>query len=102
MAALAGIILSSRIMAGSSKIGEGLEFEVIAAVIIGGTSLAGGAGSMIGTFLGVLFIGLLGNGMVLMGVDPYWQEVASGLIVLFAVLVTRLAKADSRSRRGNE
>lgn len=88
MAALGGIITSSRIMAGAYNVGEGLEFEVIAAVVIGGTSLSGGAGSMIGTFLGVLFIGLLANGMTLMGVDPYWQEVARGLIVLFAVLIS--------------
>jgi len=92
LSALSGIILSSRISAGSSKIGQGLEFEVIAAVIIGGTSLAGGQGTMVGTFLGVLFIGLLGNGMVLMGVDPFAQEVASGLIILFAVLISELQK----------
>jgi simple sugar transport system permease protein len=88
LAALGGIVITSRIMAGAYNVGEGLEFEVIAAVIIGGTSLAGGAGSMAGTFLGVLFIGLLANGMTLMGVHPYWQEVARGLIVLFAVLTS--------------
>lgn len=88
MAALGGVIISSRIMAGAYNVGEGLEFEVIAAVVIGGTSLAGGSGSMLGTFLGVLFMGLLSNGMTLMGVDPYWQEVARGLILLFAVLVS--------------
>jgi sugar transport system permease protein len=92
MAALGGIITSSRIMAGSHSVGEGLEFDVIAAVVIGGTSLMGGAGSMIGTLLGVLFIGLLNNGMVLMGVDPYWQEVARGLIVLVAVLISAIQK----------
>jgi sugar transport system permease protein len=88
MAALGGIITTSRIMAGAYNVGQGLEFEVIAAVVIGGTSLAGGSGSMIGTFLGVFFIGLLANGMTLMGVDPYWQEVARGLIVLVAVLIS--------------
>ena len=92
MAALGGVIVSSRIMAGSHSVGEGLEFDVIAAVVIGGTSLAGGAGSMMGTLLGVLFIGLLNNGMVLMGVDPYWQEVARGLIVLVAVLISAIQK----------
>ena len=92
LAALSGIILSSRISAGSSKIGQGLEFEVIAAVIIGGTALSGGQGSIFGTFLGVLFIGLLGNGMVLMGVDPFAQEVASGLIILVAVVISELQK----------
>lgn len=88
MAALGGVIVSSRIMAGAYNVGEGLEFEVIAAVVIGGTSLSGGSGSMLGTFVGVLFIGLLANGMTLMGVDPYWQEVARGLIVLVAVLIS--------------
>ncbi len=92
LCAAAGIILSSRISAGSSKIASGLEFEVIAAVIIGGTSLSGGQGSMIGTLLGVLFIGLLQNGMTLLGVDPFAQEVASGLIILFAVLISELQK----------
>ena len=70
------------------RIGQGWELDAIAAVVIGGTSLMGGSGSMIGTFLGVLFIGLLANGMTLLGVDPYWQEVARGLIVLFAVLIS--------------
>jgi simple sugar transport system permease protein len=88
MVALSGIITASRIMAGAWNVAQGLEFEVIAAVVIGGTSLAGGSGSMIGTFLGVLFIGLLSNGMTLMGVDFYWQQVARGLIVLIAVLIS--------------
>lgn len=92
MAALGGIIISSRVMAGVYNVGQGLEFDVIAAVVIGGTSLAGGSGSMIGSFLGVLFIGLLLNGMTLMGVPPYWQEVARGLIVLFAVLFSAWQK----------
>ena len=96
MAALSGIILSSRISAGSSKIAMGLEFEVIAAVIIGGTSLSGGRGSIFGTFLGVLFIGFLRNGMILMGIDPFAQEVASGLIILFAVLISELQKFKKR------
>jgi ribose/xylose/arabinose/galactoside ABC-type transport system permease subunit len=86
LAALGGIVMSSRVMGGVYNVGEGLEFEVIAAVVMGGTSLAGGSGSMIGTLLGVLFIGLLSNGMTLMGIHPYWQEVARGLVVLIAVL----------------
>jgi simple sugar transport system permease protein len=88
LAAICGVLISSRIMSGASNIAEGLEFEVIAAVIIGGTSLAGGAGSIIGTFLGVIFIGLLSNGMVLMGIPSFVQEVVRGLIILFAVLVS--------------
>ncbi|KAA3656387.1 MAG: ABC transporter permease [Chloroflexi bacterium] len=90
LAAFSGIILSSRIMSGSSNIGEGLEFDVIAAVIIGGTSLMGGEGSILGTLLGVLFIGLLSNGMVLLGITPFAQEVVRGLIILFAVLISAL------------
>ena len=86
LAALGGVVMSSRVMGGVYNVGEGLEFEVIAAVVMGGTSLAGGAGSMVGTLLGVLFIGLLSNGMTLMGIHPYWQEVARGLVVLIAVL----------------
>ena len=88
LSAFSGVILSSRIMSGSSNIAEGLEFDVIAAVIIGGTSLAGGEGSVFGTFLGVLFIGLLSNGMVLLGITPFAQEVVRGLTILFAVLIS--------------
>lgn len=92
LAALSGIILSSRIMSGSSIIAEGLEFEVIAAVIIGGTSFVGGEGSMLGTLLGVLFIGFLTNGMVLLGVTQFWQQISRGLIILFAVLISAVQK----------
>ncbi|MEZ4769241.1 MAG: ABC transporter permease [Caldilineales bacterium] len=88
LSAFSGIILSSRIMSGSSNIAVGLEFDVIAAVIIGGTSLMGGEGTIFGTFLGVLFIGLLSNGMVLMGINPFAQEVIRGLIILVAVLIS--------------
>ena len=69
---------------------------MIAAVIIGGTSLAGGEGSVLGTFLGVLFIGLLSNGMVLLGITPFTQEVVRGLIILFAVLISAWQKGNSR------
>ncbi len=92
LSALSAVLLSSRIMSGSSNIAEGLEFEVIAAVIIGGTSLAGGAGTIFGTFLGVVFIGLLGNGMVLMGINPFAQQVVRGLIILVAVLISVIRK----------
>lgn len=88
LSAFSGILLSSRIMSGSSNIAVGLEFDVIAAVIIGGTSLMGGEGTIFGTFLGVLFIGLLSNGMVLMGINPFAQEVIRGLIILVAVMIS--------------
>lgn len=102
LAAFSGVILSSRIMSGSSNIAMGLEFEVIAAVIIGGTSLMGGEGSITGTVLGVLFIGLLANGMVLLGITPFAQEVARGLIILFAVFVSVFQITGKARRKGAE
>ncbi|MCB1347237.1 MAG: ABC transporter permease [Maritimibacter sp.] len=99
LSAFVGILLSSRIQSGSSQIALGLEFEVIAAVIIGGTSLMGGAGSIFGTFLGVLFIGLIGNGMVLSGVSPFMQEIVRGFIILVAVFVSILQAGTAK--KGN-
>lgn len=96
LSAFVGILLSSRIQSGSSQIALGLEFEVIAAVIIGGTSLMGGAGSIFGTFLGVIFIGLIGNGMVLTGVSPFMQEIVRGFIILVAVFVSIQQRGTSR------
>ena len=96
LSAFVGILLSSRIQSGSSQIAIGMEFEVIAAVIIGGTSLMGGAGSIFGTFLGVLFIGLIGNGMVLTGVSPFMQEIVRGFIILVAVFVSILQRSTAK------
>jgi ribose/xylose/arabinose/galactoside ABC-type transport system permease subunit len=95
LAAIVGVLLSARLSSGNPGIGNGLEFDVIAAVIIGGASLSGGRGSLIGTLLGVLFITVLSNGLVLLGVNPYMQDVASGAIVLFAVLLSSV-----RTRKG--
>jgi sugar transport system permease protein len=67
-----------------------VEFAVITAVIVGGASLYGGRGSLVGTLLGVVFIGVLNNGMVLLGVNSYAQSVANGALVLLAVLVSAL------------
>jgi simple sugar transport system permease protein len=92
LAAVSGILLTSRLASGYAGVGVGWEFDVISAVIIGGTSLFGGEGSMFGTLLGVLFIGLLGNGMVLLGVNPYLQDVARGAIILAAVLLSALQR----------
>jgi sugar transport system permease protein len=92
LAAVSGVLLTSRLNSGYAGVGVGWEFDVISAVIIGGTSLFGGEGSMLGTLLGVLFIGLLGNGMVLLGVNPYLQDVARGVIILLAVLLSALQR----------
>jgi len=88
LTSFAGIILSSRLMSSTPTVANGWELDVIAAVIVGGTSLFGGRGSLIGTFLGALFIAILGNGMVLLGVSPYMQLVIKGSIIVFAVLLS--------------
>jgi sugar transport system permease protein len=87
LASLTGILLAARLGSGNGGAAGGLEFDVIAAVVIGGTALAGGRGSMLGTLLGVIFITLIGNGLVLLGVDPFFQDVVRGVIIVVAVLI---------------
>ena len=89
MAALAGIVLSSRVGSGDPNIGVGFELQVIAAVIIGGTSLSGGEGRVFGTVIGAFIVGVLSNGLNLAGVQPFWQYVAQGLVLIAAVVVDR-------------
>jgi ribose/xylose/arabinose/galactoside ABC-type transport system permease subunit len=92
LAAITGLLITSRLGSGNSNIGYGVEFAVITSVIVGGASLFGGKGSMVGTLLGCLFIAVLNNAMVLLGINSYAQDVANGIVVLLAVLVrTRLA-----------
>lgn len=92
LSSISGVLLTSRLTSGYSGVGVGWEFDAISAVLIGGTSLFGGEGSIVGTIIGVLFIGLLGNGMVLLGVNPYLQDVARGLIILLAVMLSALQR----------
>lgn len=96
LAALVGVLLSARLGAGNANIASGLEFEVIAAVIVGGTSLSGGHGGIAGTFLGVLFITVLSNILVLEGVDPFAQDIVRGGIVLLAVLIANIQSGAAR------
>ncbi len=91
MSAISGIVLSSRLMAGSAEVGIGWELDIVAAVIIGGTSFSGGEGKLGGTLVGMLFIGILTNGMVLLGVTPYMQMMVRGLVILIAVIVNSLS-----------
>jgi len=86
-AAVTGLLQSANISSGSSIIAQGLEFDAIAATIVGGTALSGGKGTIGGTVIGVLFIAALVNGMVLLNVNPYAQQVVRGAVVLLAVLV---------------
>jgi ribose/xylose/arabinose/galactoside ABC-type transport system permease subunit len=90
LAAVAGIILASRLGAGDPKSGMMWELNVIAAVVVGGTSLSGGEGSILGTFFGALIIGVVNNTLNLMNVDAYWQQVVLGSVILAAVLLDKM------------
>ncbi len=85
MAALAGIATTARLAAGSPSAGTGQELDAIAACIIGGTSMRGGAGTVFGALIGALIIATLDNGMSMLGVDTFWQMIVKGLILLLAV-----------------
>ncbi len=89
-AAVAGLFLAGRILSVDVVAGNGLEMDAIASVVIGGGSLAGGRGSIVGTFMGVLVLVLIRNGLNLMKVNPYWQGTAVGLVIIAALLVERL------------
>jgi ribose transport system permease protein len=89
-ASISAIISTSRLNSGGPQAGVGYELDVIAAVVIGGTSLSGGRGSIWGTFIGALLIGVINNGMNLLGISPYFQQVVKGFIIIGAVLLDRL------------
>jgi ribose transport system permease protein len=90
LAGIAGLILTARLDAADPKAGLGYELDSIAAVVIGGTSLSGGRGTVLGTVLGCLIIGVLNNGLVLLEVSPFWQMVIKGFVILAAVAVDKL------------
>jgi len=87
--AIAAVVLTSRLMSGQPGAGEGFELDAIAAVVLGGTSIAGGRGSLIGTLLGALLLGVLNNGLNMVGVNPYVQTVVKGGIILLAIYIGR-------------
>lgn len=99
LAAITGVLLAARLGSGNGGAASGLEFDVIAAVVIGGTALAGGRGSMLGTLLGVIFITVIGNGLVLLGVDSFLQNVVRGVIIVVAVLVNVIITKRTRATR---
>lgn len=84
---LSGILNLSFLANVQGTVGRGLELDVIAATIIGGTSLMGGSGTVIGTIIGVLIMGVLRNGIMLMGINPFWQEVLVGMVIIGAVAI---------------
>jgi len=92
LAALSGILLASRMNSGQPNAGLMYELDVIAAVVVGGTSLFGGRGSIVGTFIGAMLIGVLRNGLNLMNVGSYVQMVVLGVVILLAVLFDQLRK----------
>ncbi len=84
---VAGVILTSRVNAGQPAIGAGYEMDAIAAAVIGGASLSGGMGSIFGTTVGILMIGVINNGMNLLGVSSFYQQIVKGFIILGAMLL---------------
>lgn len=92
LAAVAGIIVTSRLSSGQPTAGEGYELDAIAAVVLGGTSLVGGQGTVIGTIIGALIIGILNNALNLMNVQSYYQSIAKAIVILVAVLLDRKSK----------
>ena len=96
MAGLAGIVFASRKYSGQPTAGEGAEMDAIAAVVVGGTSMAGGSGKIGGTIIGALIIGILNNGLNLLNVNSFWQDVVKGLVILLAVFIDYVKNTKSK------
>ena len=92
MAAIAGVVLASRMFSGQPTAGQGAEMDAIAAVVLGGTSMSGGVGKIGGTVIGALIIGVLSNGLNLLGINSFWQYIVKGVVILIAVYVDFLKK----------
>ncbi|PHV29991.1 ABC transporter permease [Janthinobacterium sp. BJB426] len=88
-AAIAGLVLTSRLMSGQPNAGIGFELDAIAAVVMGGTAITGGRGSIVGTLIGAVMLGVLNNGLNMMGVSPYLQNIIKGVIILLAIYISR-------------
>jgi ribose/xylose/arabinose/galactoside ABC-type transport system permease subunit len=103
LAGLAGLVLAARLSSAQPNTGVGFELDAIAAVVLGGTSLMGGEGTIWGTTVGAFIIGFLNNGFNLMNVSPFYQLIAKGAVIVLAVLVDQLLKAGVASgvARGN-
>jgi ribose/xylose/arabinose/galactoside ABC-type transport system permease subunit len=93
-AAMAGILLASRVSSGQPVASQGAELDAIAAVVIGGTSMYGGRGSMLGTLVGALFLGVIQNGLNLLQVSPYYQQIFTGSLIIIAVIIDSIKKED--------
>lgn len=91
-AAISGMVLTSRLMSGQPNAGHGFELDAIAAVVLGGTLISGGKGTLTGTFIGALLLGVLNNGLNLIGISPYVQNVIKGIIILAAIYLSSIRK----------
>ena len=89
---IAGILISSRLNSAQPALGQGYELDAIAAVVIGGTSLSGGRGTILGTIVGALIISVLANGLRILSVAQEWQTVVTGLIIILAVYTDMLRR----------
>lgn len=92
LAAIGGIIVTARLDSAQPNAGISYELDAIAAVVIGGTSLNGGKGSVWGTVIGAVIIGILNNGLVLLNVSPFWQQVVKGAVILLAVIIDKVGE----------
>ena len=92
LASITGAVLTARLQSGQTSCGSGFELDAIAGAIIGGASLGGGGGSILGTVCGILFIYIVKNGMQLLGVNTYWQNTVQGLILVLAVMIDAMRK----------
>jgi ribose transport system permease protein len=95
LAAIAGLILTARLSSAQPTAGTGLELDAIAAVILGGTSLSGGLGTISGTLIGSLILGVLNNILNLANVNPFYQDIVKGLVIIIAVITDGKFKAMS-------
>lgn len=95
---IGGIVWSARLGSAAATLGNGFEMDAIAAVVIGGTSMSGGVGTVGGTFIGILIIGVITNGLNLMGINSFWQGVLKGIIIMVAVVIDVFKKSRSRQQ----
>ncbi|MBN7810781.1 ribose ABC transporter permease [Algoriphagus sp. H41] len=89
LAAVGGVLVTARLDSAQPNAGMSYELDAIAAVVIGGTSLSGGRGTILGTVLGAVIIGVLNNGLILLDVSPFWQQVIKGIVILLAVVIDK-------------
>jgi len=100
LAGLAGIMMASRLNSGNPLVGSGFEFDVIIAVFLGGLSTKGGEGSLIGTLIGTMIIGVIANGLNILGVNPFYQYIIRGAVLVLAVAVDMTLREQNFSIKG--